>query len=546
MMLTKHRTMLTATLLVGWIIPLAGFTSAEVQRENSDDKLTYADFGIYGRAGSPYYTSPDCPFRLFVLQWSVGEVPEALNRQLKQMHEMGRKAILETWFWKGYAEKGGKSPMPSVEDVVARMEKTLSTVDRESIYGVTLAEENSPYGGYGELLHNVYTELKKRYPSVRFFQWYSAGLPGWPEFSPVPGFGAPLLAADGWIVDDYYVRGENFKRMMWKYRMLDVPFSCTVWSSSGWGTYWSKQSAFDWADPQILLLKSMNMSASLFSVNQLRSGPQGDVLGDCFAWEMDDGLAVVEQEKISGLSYVPRLERYYFNGDLYGDKGTPRRIYPPTRKKFDKYVEWSRKAPSLARPPQPNDAEINFMGRKMPMKVQLDEQGNFKYYDEFESLITRKARYPMNGGRLMVRHADVSGAMDLVYDGYAEDAGFRIRGASGRDVEVTITYQFVSEKPFSDMVVKIRGGARAKLGGALSLSVSMNGNKWIKAKASRQTAPDGKWAGEIVVDSSVDKSLLTERYFQAYVRIVLANSANAQTDFSTFFNAIEVTARKPD
>ncbi|MHA1566936.1 MAG: hypothetical protein ACTSX7_16620 [Alphaproteobacteria bacterium] len=506
------------------------------------NKLTYADFGVYGRAVCDYYTEPDTPFALYILQWHSGhlEVPNVLNEQIKKMHQMGRKVILYYHFWKSSAEKIGKEPLPSVADIMARMEKVLSTLDHQYVYGITLAEENVPYAGRGRLLHDVYGELKKRYPSVRFFQWYTAGMAGTPHFSPVPGFQAPLLGADGWIFDEYQICGTNFKRMLWKYHMLDVPFNCILWASCGWEPTYTRQNALEFADSQIEMMRRMNMSVALFAVNQFRDD---EVVSDCWAWEMDDVVGAVAQDTSSSVSAPLRLERYRFNAADCPKEGLPTRMWLPTRKKFDRYARWARKAPKLAQAPDINDKEINFMGRKMPMKVEFDGQGDFTYRDSFQSLISRSGQHPLTGGSLMTRHADVSSAMDLRYDGYADDPAFRVRGVSGRDVKVSITYLFVSQEPMHNLQAKIRGRCRQDLGGDLGLAVSLDGVNWVSAQPPKAAAA-AEWSGELVLDSSVAPMLQAEAYFQAYVRIDLNSTARRETDFSTFFNAIEVTAKK--
>lgn len=284
---------------------------------------------------------------MFVLQWGNREVSDILKEQFATMHKMGRKVILEHWFWKNqgplneHHHQGVK--LPTAEEVVERMTPTLSRLNPAHIYGISLAEENTPDAGRDVLLHEIYTLLKQRFPDFRYFQWYTYGL-GAMDHYPVPGFGAGLLGADGWIVDDYYCTNANFKRMLQKYHMLDVPVQVIVWASSGWQPSYDTQSAADWAEPQIAMLRSMNMSAGLFSVNEMFSGPtnltQGgsDNLGSCFAWEMDGLPGSADRHEIKGEQNPPRPEHHYWNGDHQRGEGTPTRVYPGTRAKFDRYA----------------------------------------------------------------------------------------------------------------------------------------------------------------------------------------------------------------
>lgn len=509
------------------------------------DPLTYADFGVYGRAVSPYYTSAESPFNLVLLQWNAIEVPDILKEQIRRTHEMGRKTILYCWFWKG-KEKDGPDPVPTVEDCVGRIERMLGTINHDHVYGVSLGEENSPSRERAQLLHDLYNELKKRYPKMRFFQWYSAGLSGWPSFSPVPGLGAPLVGADGWIVDDYYVRGVNFKRMMWKYRMLDVPFVCIVWGSSGWEPSWKAQSAFDWADSQIDTLRRLNLAVGLFSVNQVQA-PDGRLLGDLWAWEMDGLGPDAPRFAPEGVSVAPNPSRYYFNGDLYRGVGTDKRLYPPTRKKFDKYAAWASDAAEQAAPPDVNDPQLSFMARKMPLKVELakegeQNEGKFLYKDDLEGLIGRDG----SGGGLLLRHADVDGALDLYYDGYADDGGFKVRGAQGREVRVTITYLIAGEQQLSNLKARVECSLIEKLGSDVTLSISLDGRHWTGGEAFRTRTAGDRWHGYILADAAQDAALKAENYYQAYVRIEMINKSEEDTDFATWLHKVEISVTKPD
>ena len=104
---------------------------------------------------------------------------------------------------------------------------------------------------------------------------------------------------------------------------------------------------------------------------------------------------------------------------------------------------------------------------------------------------------------MMVRHADIEAGADLVYDGYAPGSLFKVKGADGRDVVVTITYQFVSEKLFAGLSAQIGGFLGKDLGGELGLSVSKDGGHWIGGNLFRTQELQGKWqvvvrAGEVV------------------------------------------------
>ena len=292
----------------------------------------------------------------------------------------------------------------------------------------------------------------------------------------------------------------------------------------------------------------MNMSAGLFSVNQMFSGPtdltQGgtDCLGDCFAWEMDGLPGSADRPEIKGEKNPPRPDHHYWNGDDRRREGTATRVYPGTRAKFDRYARMAREASKVAGRFDVTDGDINWMPRKMPMPVVLDENGRFSYVDHFESLVGRDG----HGGALLVRHADIQGVMDLVYDGYAGDAVFQVRGAKGRDVVVTLTYQLVSENLFSDVSALVHGFRRPDLKGDLGLEVSLDGHHWLAGTPFRRDLREGVDDVEVRVDSSTHPQLRSERYYQCFVRITMKCTARHRSDFAAWMRTVRIDVRQPD
>jgi len=178
----------------------------------------------------------------------------------------------------------------------------------------------------------------------------------------------------------------------------------------------------------------------------------------------------------------------------------------------------------------------------MPMQVVLDENGRFSYVDHFESLVGREG----HGGALLVRHADINGVMDLVYDGYAGDAVFQVRGAEGRDVVVTFIYQLVSEKLFSDVSALVHGYRRTDLKGALGLEVSLDGRNWLAGTPFRRDLREGVGDVQVRVDSTTHPQLRSEWYFQCFVRITMKCTARRRTDFAAWMRTVRIDVRKPD
>ena len=187
------------------------------------------------------------------------------------------------------------------------------------------------------------------------------------------------------------------------------------------------------------------------------------------------------------------------------------------------------------------------MARKMPLKIELgkegeENEGKFIYKDSLEGLVGREG----SGGALLVRYADVDGALDLYYDGYTDDGGFKVRGAQGRQVRVTITYLIAGDQLFSNLKAKINGTYIEKLGGDLSLAISLDGRHWTAGEKFRYRTEGDKWQGYVMADAAQHPALKSENYHQAYVRIEMINRSQTDTDDATWLEQVEISVTKPD
>ena len=270
-------TSLVAALLL-WLCAGAAVRGAE-------DRLSHSDWGLYGGVGMGYYSSEECPFSLFILQCHAPAEPgfvAKLNQQLAAIDAAGRKAICYIWFWKDYAEKDGKAPLPSVDEVMSRLDTILPSLDRERVYAITLAEENIWWSGRADLLADLYRAVKARYPQLRVFQWYSGGAPG------PAGFGTPYLPADGWVIDEYSMSGDRLEHYLAAVRAMEMEAVIVCWATSSWGGItWKPQRL----EEQIAAARKYDVPVTFFSVssNDLRD-KQGAHVGHTWAWNMTEDL----------------------------------------------------------------------------------------------------------------------------------------------------------------------------------------------------------------------------------------------------------------
>ena len=185
------------------------------------EPLTHRDSGIYGW-WQPYFW--EGPFDFLVVQAfvrpheSLDAVQNAghleglalWNENLMKARAAGKRVIAQAT-----PGQGGRK----TEDYYEGLVRFLENVNRGELYAVTLSEENIFWDGEHEKLTEFYYRLKKEFPDMPIFQWYSMSGRGdaW------PGFKYPWLPADGWIIDEYYAEPRDFEQEVRRYRMLGLP-----------------------------------------------------------------------------------------------------------------------------------------------------------------------------------------------------------------------------------------------------------------------------------------------------------------------------------
>ena len=183
------------------------------------EPLTHNHSGIYGW-WQPYFWEGPFDFGIvqaFVLSHeSLDEVQNAAdhpglwNENLGKARAAGKRIIAQATPGQGALK---------TEEYYQGLVTFLENVDRDELYAVTLSEENIFWNGEHERLTRHYRRLKKRFPDLPVFQWYSNSSRG----TAWPGFLYPWLPADGWIIDEYYAEPRDFEQEVRRYRMLGLP-----------------------------------------------------------------------------------------------------------------------------------------------------------------------------------------------------------------------------------------------------------------------------------------------------------------------------------
>lgn len=131
---------------------------------------------------------------------------------------------------------------PPSDEYYDAMKQFLDNVDHQELEGICLSEENISEPAWVEKLSEIYHRLKKEYPNLQVYQWYTCSS----RADARPGFKWPLLPADGWLSDEYVADTADFEELVRRYRMLDVPFINILWASPFYSS--SKQTSVQFHD----------------------------------------------------------------------------------------------------------------------------------------------------------------------------------------------------------------------------------------------------------------------------------------------------------
>lgn len=153
-----------------------------------------------------------------------------------------RTMLLRIDFWGpgGPSNSGAERYELPVQPAAVYQERMAAVLGQlepvlDKLQGVSLSEENSPEGARQQVLQEVYDFCKRKYPNVRFFQWWT------PDTCIPRRQEGKLLSADGWVVDPYgltparYPKGPTVKRLVQKYLVTGVPLIFTLNASTEMG-----------------------------------------------------------------------------------------------------------------------------------------------------------------------------------------------------------------------------------------------------------------------------------------------------------------------
>ncbi len=130
--------------------------------------------------------------------------------QARRGAAQGKVFLPRVYFWDGNDRFEG--PLRDFDVYWRRIDTFLAAMPLEDFHGIVLAEENVSGGGRAEVLAELYRRIKEKY-EVAVYQWWSPG-------GSVPTWNIP---SDGWIIDEYSVGGQPFRRLVQRYLVTGTP-----------------------------------------------------------------------------------------------------------------------------------------------------------------------------------------------------------------------------------------------------------------------------------------------------------------------------------
>ncbi|MDA0835767.1 MAG: hypothetical protein O2955_14825 [Planctomycetota bacterium] len=232
-----------------------------VHTANAADQLTIHHIGEY--AAVPWTANGARNARVEDLNFSVasinlnGEISESFLAGWAEYARIGKAQgkffLPRIYFWDGNDRFEG--PLLDIEVYWQRVDTFLAAMPLDGFHGIVLAEENVAGGGRAEVLAELYRRIKAKY-DVAVYQW-------WSPSGTVPTWNIP---ADGWVIDEYFVAGPRFRRIVLRYLVTGVPL--VVMPHAAWSTSEQPWSAATWQslEDQLQVCREFNLPTAFYWV----------------------------------------------------------------------------------------------------------------------------------------------------------------------------------------------------------------------------------------------------------------------------------------
>ena len=208
-----------ALLLSSFAIPHSSFAA------DAREPLSCQTTGFYGRWNDYFH---EAPFDFYVLHAEMGFANHAnfdilIGRwrdNLRRARAAGKRVIADLYRVRPPDAPPVKAYSKAETDFwFEAIDRFLSHVAVDDLYAVTLGEENIFWDGRHQMLTEIFTRVKAKYPTLPVWQWYS----NTGRATDCPGFQWPWLPADGYMVDEYTADAADFEQMIRRFRLLGAP-----------------------------------------------------------------------------------------------------------------------------------------------------------------------------------------------------------------------------------------------------------------------------------------------------------------------------------
>ncbi|MCC6579422.1 MAG: hypothetical protein IT440_03215 [Phycisphaeraceae bacterium] len=306
-------------------------------------------------------------------------------------------------------------PMLSDEAYESRVDAALAGLDLTQVYAVTLDEENGYWNEQQEILDHLYDYIKANY-DVPVYQWYS------PSAFP-PGFGYPVLKADGWMSDEYWLGDGTdyasgfaaFEKYVRRYLVHGKPFVHMLWAAPDFEAEpYEGPLVFD---EQLDVCRKYNVPVAFFAY-----APSNDSWG----WNSNAPSAtqarwqIILQERLDALAVTDS----------------------------ERYARWDDVAPA-------EPVELVFSG------------ATAVYEDDFTAVGTTPAKF--------MDDATITGFRDLLWNDAHE---LCLRAADDGERIVRLVYHFVSATAMANLAVTLTESTESE-DAANTVEVSADGINWL-------------------------------------------------------------------
>ncbi len=159
--------------------------------------------------------------------------------------------------------------------------------------------------------------------------------------------------------------------------------------------------------------------------------------------------------------------------------------------------------------------------------VPAHRRGNFEYRDDFQA-------------QRALHLAQIEGGEDLEW----ERGRVQVYGTEGRTVRSTLRWQFVSEKPMTDIRVAIESYSHQQLGAHNEIGVSLDGEDILTGETTAGKEDEGgrtpgRYIGTIKFDLSDDARF--QGITEFWVHFTMINNARVRTNRSNDVRMLEIT-----